>query len=206
MKEENRTTTLFIDIGGVLLSDGWDRNSRNAASKLFKLNHLQMEERHHVNFETFEIGKMSLDVYLDRVVFYQPREFSKDQFKSFMFEQSLPFQKMILLFNHLKKKYNLKVATISNEASELNEYRIKKFRLNEFIDFFISSSIVNLRKPDTSIFSLALAIAQVNASESIYIDDQPMFVSIAEEFGMKGIVHTDYDSTLEALAKFGLVI
>ncbi len=204
MNEENHISTLFLDIGGVLLTDGWDRNSRKMAAKTFKLDHDDMEERHHLNFETYELGKMTLDKYLDRVIFYQNRNFSADEFKTFMYQQSQSYPKMIELIIHLKKEYGLKTAVVSNEGRELNEYRIKKFKLSDFIDFFISSSIVNLRKPDTDIFSLALDIAQVNAGESIYIDNQPIFVEIAEGFGMKGICHTDYGSTSTKLQAFGL--
>lgn len=204
MKPKNHISTLFLDIGGVLLTDGWDRESREKASKLFNLDHEEMEERHRLNFETYELGKMTLDEYLNRVVFYRRRAFSADDFKTFMFEQSQPFPKMMALFVHLKKKYSLKIAVISNEGRELNGYRIKKFKLNDFIDFFISSSFVNLRKPDTCVFRMALDIAQVNASQSIYIDNQPMFVKIAGEFGMKGICHSDFESTVSKLCALGL--
>jgi putative hydrolase of the HAD superfamily len=206
MKKENRITTLFLDIGGVLLSDGWDRNSRKAASQTFHLDHDDLEERHHLNFETYELGKMSLDEYLDSVVFYKKREFNRDEFKTFMYEQSLPQPEMITLIINLKKDYDLKIAVVSNEGRELNEYRIKKYKLNELIDFFISSSFVNLRKPDASIFRLALDVAQVDPAESIYIDNQPLFVSTAERFGMKGIWHTDLQSTTQQLNAFGLTL
>ncbi|WP_017258802.1 HAD family hydrolase [Pedobacter arcticus] len=204
MVNKNPITTLFLDIGGVLLSDGWDHYARQDAAKEFKLNYDEMEERHRLNFETYELGQMTLATYLERVVFYQKRDFSLDDFKTFMFQQSLPHPEMISLFIHLKKKYGLKVGVISNEARELNEYRIKNFKLNEFVDFFVSSSFVNLRKPDVAIFSLAIDIAQINPSESIYIDNQPLFVEIGRGFGMKGISHIDYKSTVEKLKEFGL--
>ncbi len=206
MKKENHITTLFLDIGGVLLSDGWDRNSRKAASQTFHLDHDDLEERHHLNFETYELGKMSLDEYLDNVVFYKKRDFNRNEFKTFMYQQSRPQTETISLIINLKKEYNLKIAVISNEGRELNEYRIKKFKLNAFIDFFISSSFVNLRKPDAAIFRLALDIAQVDPGASIYIDNQALFVSIAERFGMKGIWHTGITSTAEQLDAFGLTL
>lgn len=206
MNKKHHISTLFLDIGGVLLSNGWDHYSRQEAAKVFQLDYDEIEERHQINFETCELGKMTLDVYLNRVIFYQKRNFSQDEFKKFMYQQSKSYPQMIALFIQLKKQYGLKVAVISNEGRELNEYRIKKFKLNDFIDFFISSSIVNLRKPDADIFSLALDIAQINASESIYIDNNPLFVKIGEGFGMKGIHHTDYDSTVAKLQEFGLTI
>ena len=206
MNKKHHISTLFLDIGGVLLTDGWDHQSRQKAAKIFQLNYEEMEKRHYLNFETYELGQMTLSTYLDRVVFYQSRGFSKDDFKTFIFQQSVAYPEMISLSILLKKKYGLKVGVISNEARELNEYRIKKFKLNDFIDFFISSSFVNLRKPDAAIFSLALDIAQVNSIECIYIDNQPMFVKIGEGFGMKGITHSDYHSTVEQLSAYGLEI
>jgi putative hydrolase of the HAD superfamily len=204
MNQKNQVTTLFLDISGVLLSDGWDRCSREEATKLFKLNHDEVEERHHINFETYELGKMTLKENLNHVIFYEKRNFCQEEFISYMYDQSIPFPKMIALFAQLKQDYNLKIAAISNEGRELNEYRIKKFKLNHFIDFFISSSVVNLRKPDAAIFCLALDIAQVKPAESIYIDNQAMFVNIAQDFGMKGICHINDDATIAELKKFGL--
>lgn len=206
MDPDHQISTLFLDIGGVLLSDGWGRDSRKEASTVFQLNQDKMEERHHINFETYELGKMTLDEYLNRVVFYQSRDFSRDEFKDFMYQQSQPFSKMIALFTQLKKKHGLKIAVISNEGRELNDYRINTFKLNTFVDFFISSSFVDLRKPDAAIFKLAIDVAQVKPEESIYIDNQPLFVKIGEGFGLKGIAHTDYNSTFKRLGEFGLSV
>lgn len=204
MNKKPSISTLFLDIGGVLLSDGWDHYSRKAAAKLFNLDYSDMEERHRINFETYELGKMTFKEYLNRVIFYKKQSFLSNDFKKFIYQQSTSHPKMIALFIHLKKEYGLKIGVISNEGRELNEYRIKKFKLNRFIDFFISSSFVNMRKPDTAIFRMALDIAQVNVSESIFIDNQPLFVKIAQEFGMKGICHSDYESTVLKLHSFGL--
>ena len=143
MNKQNQISTLFLDIGGVLLTEGWNRNSRETASEVFNLSHKNMEEWHHLNFQTYELGKMTLNEYLDRVVFYRRRNFSADDFKTFMYEQSQPYPDMIELFIHLKKKYSLKIVGINNEGRELNEYRIKKFKLNDFIDVFVSSSFVH---------------------------------------------------------------
>ena len=204
MIKKQPISTLFLDIGGVLLTDGWNRDSRAEASKVFQIDANEMQERHHINFSTYELGKMTLDTYLDRVIFYEPRAFSKEAFKTFMLQQSQPYPEMISLFTNLKKKYGLRIGVISNEGRELNEYRIEKFKLNECIDFFISSSIVHLTKPDIDIFNLALDIARVRAEDSIYVDNQPMFVEIGETIGMHGIHHTDYESTVVKLKLFGI--
>lgn len=206
MNEKNAITALFLDIGGVLLTDGWNRKCRKKAAEFFALDLEELEERHHLTFDTYEAGKLSLHEYLNRIVFYEKRSFTRDQFQQFMFDQSKPFPKMIEMIRMLKKQYNLKVAVISNEGRELTEYRIKQFRLNEFVDFFISSCFVHFRKPDADIFRVALDIAQVPVEEMLYIEDRPMFVMVAESQGIKSIHHTDYETTRAKLESFGLVM
>ena len=121
-----------------------------------------------------------------------------------MFAQSHPYPEMIELFTQLKGRYKLKIAVVSNEAREVNAYRINKFKLNVFVDFFISSCFVHLRKPDADIFRLALDIAQTPVEQILYIENTPMFVQIAEGLGIQSILHTDYKSTCAKLAAFGL--
>ncbi|HVX50653.1 MAG TPA: HAD-IA family hydrolase [Chitinophagaceae bacterium] len=199
-------TTFFLDIGGVLLSDGWNRKSRAEAVKIFGLNAEEMEGRHHLTFDTYEVGKISLDTYLDRIVFHDTRDFGPQQFKEFMFAQSSPHPEMIALIKTLKQKYNLKVAVVSNEGRELTEYRIKKFKLGQFVDFFISSCFVHFRKPDTDIFNLALDVSQVSPHEVVYIEDRPLFVQVAETLGINGVHHEGIESTRQILEqKFGLI-
>lgn len=204
MKKSIPITTLFLDIGGVLLSDGWGQEFRTKAVKMFDLNSEEMETRHSQVFETFELGKLTMEEYLNLVVFYKQRSFSRAQFQEFMFAQSKSDPQMISLICELKAKYCLKIVVVSNEARELNAHRIQKFMLDEFVDSFISSCFVSLRKPDADIFRLALDIAQVPAEQVIYIENTPMFVQIAEGLGIRSICHTDYKSTREKLALFGL--
>jgi putative hydrolase of the HAD superfamily len=204
MKKATAITCVFLDIGGVLLTDGWDHHARKRAATSFKLNLAEMEDRHHLTFDTYEEGKLTLEEYLGRVVFYQQRPFSRAQFRRFMFAQSKPYPDMIELVRKLKAKYGLKIAVVSNEARELNEYRIRKFKLGKFVDAFISSSFVHVRKPDADIFRLALDIAQSPARQVIYIENTPMFVQIADGLGIQSILHTDYRSTCAKLASFGL--
>jgi len=199
-------TTLFLDIGGVLLTAGWDRTARKNTYTHFKLDHDVMEDRHHITVETFELGKITIDEYLRRVVFCDEQDFASEDFKEFMFAQSSAYPEMISLISELKKVHSLKVVIVSNESRELNEYRAKKFRLSELADCFISSSFVRLRKPDTDIFKLALDISQTAANQILYIDDQIMFVHLAESFGINVIHHTSYASTKAKLASFGLGI
>ena len=198
------TTTLFLDIGGVLLTNGWDRGIRVHASEKFGLDYPEMDERHHLTFDTYEEGKLSLDEYLDRVVFFQERSFSREEFKAFMYAQSQPFPDMIELMRRLKTKHGLQVAAVSNEGRELTVYRVQQFKLGTIIDFFVSSCFVHYRKPDADMFRIALDIAQVNPQQVVYIDDRPMFVEVAQGLGIQGILHKSYDTTRKALETFGL--
>jgi putative hydrolase of the HAD superfamily len=204
--ECQRVTTLFLDIGNVILTNGWDRHMRTDAAASFSLDHDEMDERHHLTFDTYEEGKLSLDEYLDRVVFHKKRPFTKDDFKDFMFARSRPFPEMIDLICRLKARYHLKVAVVSNEGRELTEYRIAKFRLADFIDFFISSCFVHYRKPDADIYRIALDIAQVAPDCVAYVEDRVMFVDVARGLGIRGIVHRTFESTRNELAAMGLVL
>jgi putative hydrolase of the HAD superfamily len=204
MKKATKITCMFLDIGGVLLTDGWDHHARKRAATNFKLELAEMEDRHHLTFETYEEGKLTLEEYLDLVVFYRKRSFTRAQFRRFIFAQSKPYPEMIDLAAQLKVRHGLKIAVVSNEARELNEYRIRKFKLDGFVDFFISSCFVHVRKPDADIFRLALDIAQVPARQVVFIDNTPMFVQIAEGLGIRSILHVDYRSTCAKLASFGL--
>jgi|ERR1035437_107467 putative hydrolase of the HAD superfamily len=196
--------TLFLDIGGVLLTNGWDHKARILAAKEFSLDLDEMNERHHLTFDTYESGKLSLEEYLNRVVFYENRSFTTERFKEFIFEQSKPFPEMIKLIQELKLKYGLKIAVVSNEGRELNTYRINKFRLHDFVDFFISSCYIHYRKPDVDIFKIAVDIAHVTADQVVYIDDRSLFVQVAEGLGISGIHHTNYETTCNKFNDFGL--
>jgi putative hydrolase of the HAD superfamily len=206
MKKSSLVTTLFLDIGGVLLTAGWDHHARKRAAANFKLELAEMNDRHHLTFETYEEGKLTLEEYLDLVVFYQKRPFTRNQFRKFIFAQSKPYPEMIEVVRRLKVRFGLKIVVVSNEARELNVHRIQKFKLDRFVDFFISSSFVHVRKPDLDIFRLALDIAQVPARQVVYIENTPMFVQIAEGLGIRSILHTDYSSTCAKLASFGLPV
>ena len=206
MKKLIPVTTLFLDIGGVMLSNGWGHESRRLAAEAFNLNLSEMEERHHLTFVTYEEGKLTLKEYLNRVVFYQKRTFTHDQFQQFMFAQSTPYTEMIEFMRKVKELNHLKIAVVNNEARELNEHRIKKFQLNKFVDFYISSCFIHFRKPDADIFRIALDIAQIPAEHVAYIENTQMFVDVARDLGIRSILHKDYLSTSAELSLMGLKV
>lgn len=203
---DRKITSLFLDVGNVLLTNGWDRRMRKQACELFDIDYEEMNERHHLTFDAFEQGRMSLQDYLDRVVFYEPRSFTREQFWRFMLAQSKPFPEMIRLVRDLKARYRLKVATVSNEGRELTVYRMEQFGFTEFVDTFVASSFVHSRKPEPTIYQMALDLTQSRPEQTVYLDDRAMFVEVAESFGLHGIHHTGYESTRAALAELGLVV
>lgn len=188
-----------------MLTNGWDRDTRKAAAERFHLDLEEMNTRHHLTFDTYEIGKLSLDDYLQRVVFYEPREFSKVDFEAFVFAQSRPYPEMLKLVRETKARNGLKVVVVSNEGRELTEYRIRKFGLAEFVDFFVSSCFVRYRKPDIDIFRMAIDLAQAVPNESVYLDDRSLFVEVAATLGMHAIRHVDVEGTRAAFAGLGLL-
>lgn len=204
MKKSPLITTLFVDVGGVLLTNGWDHVARKRAAKHFQLNWAEMDERHRLVFETHEEGKLSFEEYLDWVVFHEKRPFTRNQFRDFMFSQSKPFPKMLDLVAQLKAQHHLKIVVISNESREVNAYRIRTFKLDQLADAFISSCFVGMRKPDVAIFRLALDLAQTDPAQSVFIDNTAMFVQIAERLGVQSILHADYASTRAKFTSLGL--
>jgi putative hydrolase of the HAD superfamily len=205
MKPRPPITTLFLDVGGVLLTNGWDHPARRRAARHFHLDWADMQPRHELNFETHEQDRMSFNEYLDHVVFYQKRPFTRAEFRRFVFAQSKPCPEMIALVRHLKARYALKLIVVSNEARAINAHRIHTFQLDRFVDAFVSSCFVGLRKPDAEMFRLALDIAQTPARQIVYLENTPLFVQIANGLGIRGLLHTDYPSTRAKLAALGLV-
>ncbi len=197
-------TTLFLDIGGVLLTNGWDHVARKQAAEAFHLDYADMEERHHLTYDTYEEGKLSLDEYLQRVIFCQERPFSNAEFKAFMLSRSQPYDKMIELVRTLKTQHQLKAIAVSNEGREVNAYRIQQYNLPAVIDTFISSCFVHYRKPDLDIYRIALDVSQAQPEHVAYIDDRPLFVEVASSLGIHGILHSDYPSTRARLSELGL--
>lgn len=179
--------TLFLDIGGVVLTNGWDRGARTRAVEKFGLDNDEVNERHHLTFDTYEEGKLTIEEYLARVIFYEPRSFTKEDFIKFMYAQSVVYEENFMFFKELKKQHGLKVIAVSNEGRELNEHRIKEYKLNDLFDAYISSCYIHLRKPDKDVWRMACDISQTTPQHVLYIDDRLMFVEVARSYGIKSL-------------------
>ena len=187
--DKPKIKVLFTDLGGVLLTNGWDHKSRAAAVSLFGLDEKEFESRHQLLFGDYETGKISLETYLRYAVFYQPRPFTYDLFIEFMYSQSKVFPEMIELMKTLKKKYHIKIVVISNEGRELTNFRVNTFKLTDFVDLFIVSCFIGTRKPDRKVWELALDLVQAPPQETAYLEDRQLFVEIAKEMGIQAFRH-----------------
>lgn len=193
---------IFLDIGGVLLSNGWGHESRQKAAEKFDLDYEEMDALHHFIFNVYEIGRISLDEYLDTVVFTHTRDFTKEQLKQFVFSQSAELPGMLQWFKKWKQDCGFRVISINNEGKELNDYRIKTFGLHQCFDAFVSSCDVGMRKPDPGIFKLAMGIAQASPQECVYFDDRPLLVQAAQKSGIQSFHHKSFPSTQKILEDF----
>lgn len=193
---------LFWDVGGVLLSNAWDHEERDLAVEHFLLNRTEFESRHKELVPAFEEGRLALDDYLERAVFYQARTFSREEFKQFMFSLSRPKPQALELARELSVKYPM--ATVNNESRELNQYRIQQFKLAESFHIFVSSCFVGIRKPDERIFRLALDLTQRSAEECCFIDDRAENLAGAEKAGLKTVLAKDTQQLRRDLEALGV--
>ena len=199
-----RINAIFWDVGGVLLTNGWDRAQREKALEQFHLDREEFNDRHEMLVSSFERGKISLDEYLDRTIFYRSRPFTRDEFRQFMFALSQPKSDELALAQELSRSGKYLMSTINNESRELNLYRIEKFGLREIFDIFISSCFVGLRKPEKDIYRLALEVTQKAPAQCCFIDDRDLNLESAEKLGMQTIRMQTAEQLRQELRKLGV--
>ena len=197
-------TALFFDVGGVLLTNGWDRPSRQAAAKKFGLDWDDFEDRHELLLNAFEVGELNLDEYLKRVVFYRERPFARQEFVDFIHSQSQPMPETLAVLGRLAATRKYLIGALNNESRDLNEYRIRQFRLRKYFDVFLSSCYLGVRKPDEAIYELALSITQRAGKECVFIDDRALNLECARELGMHTIQFQNVAQLQTDLASLGV--
>ena len=181
-----KISALFWDVGGVLLSDAWDREQRQRSLKQFGMDEdeVEFESRHEMLVSSFERGKISLQDYLERTVFYRPRSFTIEVFTQHMLSLSQPYPDTLRLAKELTQSGRYLMSTINNESKELNLFRIQTFGLREIFSLFVSSCFVGLRKPEEGIYRLALEITQKPPGQCCFVDDRPLNLDSASKLGM----------------------
>jgi putative hydrolase of the HAD superfamily len=187
LADVSKITTLFWDIGGVILTNGWDRRSRREAASVFQFDWEEFQDRHELTFPAFDAGQISLNEYLDRTLFYRSRPFSREEFTAFMFAQSKEYPETRAILNEVARSGKYFIGAINNEPLELNEYRIEAFNLRRDFLVFFSSCYVHSRKPEELIFQVALRVTQRPAEECVFIDDRPLNLESPRRLGMNAI-------------------
>jgi len=195
---------IFWDVGGVLLTNAWDHTERAEALEHFHVDEKEFHARHEMVVSSFERGKISLDEYLDRTVFYKDRSFTRDQFRDYMFSLSQPMPEVLAFARTLAASGKYFMGTINNESRELNLLRIEKFGLLDIFRVFVSSCFVGLRKPESGIYRLAIEITQIEPTQCCFIDDRALNLECAAKLGMKTIQMQTIEQLREELGKMGV--
>lgn len=199
-------TTLFWDVGGVLLTNGWPTESRQQAAAHFGFDWEDFEARHESVVGAFETGQMGLDEYLERTLFYASRSFTRSEFRNFMLDQSKPQPETLALAAQLAQSKSYLPCTLNNESLDLNLYRIRKFELRRYFTAFFSSCFLGLRKPDAAIYRKALQITQRAPEECLFIDDRPENIESAAALGMGTILYQSSLYLRRELSRFDVEI
>lgn len=197
-------THLFFDVAGVLGTGGWDSPSRQRAVRHFGLDWTDFDQRHRDLHGAFETGRLSLEEYLDTTVFHEPRSFTREEFRRYMFSLSEPFPDSIALVQALARAGRWRLSTINNESEELNVYRLRRFGLPAFFGAFFSSCWMGSMKPERRIYQQALAMTQADPARSVFIDDRERNLEPAAALGMHVIHFTSAEALREALARLGV--
>ena len=197
-------THVFFDIGGVLGTNGWDREQRLRALQKFGIEDDDFEHRHHQVVSEFETGAMSLEEYLDVTVFYTPRLFSREDFELYMLSLSEPNPYTIEIAKRVASAGRVRLMTMNNESATLNVYRIDRFGLQGVFAAFLSSCWLGVRKPSRVFFERGVAIAQADPDRSLLIDDRDQNLAPAAALGMHTFRYTDPESLARTLVDAGL--
>jgi putative hydrolase of the HAD superfamily len=202
----SKITAMFWDIGGVILTNGWDRHSRRDAAEKFRLDWEEFQDRHDFSFPGFDSGRITLNEYLDRTLFYRPRPFSREEFVEFMFAQSVEYPEVRAVLDQVTKTGKYLICSINNEPLELNQYRIEKFDLRRNFTAFFSSCYVRARKPEDAIFQMALEVTQRTPGQCIFIDDRSLNLESPRRLGMNVIHHQNAEQLRAELQKFDVEV
>ena len=200
----DKIEALFWDNGGVILTNGWDREARKRAAEKFHLDWDEFSDRHELMLNAFETGQANLDQYMQRTVFYRPRDFKPEDFRAFMFEQSQPFPEALEFCGRISASRKYIMAALNNESREINEYRIKQFKLKNYFEVFFSSCYLGVRKPDIAIYQRVMEIMQRQPSACVMIDDRELNLECARELGLQTIQVKNLDQLKQDLAKLGI--
>jgi putative hydrolase of the HAD superfamily len=200
----DKIEALFWDNGGVILTNGWDREGRKRAADKFHLDWDDFSDRHELMLNAFETGQATLDQYVQRTVFYRPRDYKPEDFKAFMFSQSQAFPEALEFCGKIAAQRKYIMAALNNESREINEYRITQFKMRDYFEVFFSSCYLGVRKPDIQIYRRVMEITQRKPSACVMIDDRELNLECARELGLQTIHVKNLEQLKQDLAKLGV--
>ncbi len=199
-------TTLFFDIGGVILTNGWDRDARREAAQAFGLDWEDFQDRHDLSFPAFDAGQITLNQYLDGTLFYRPRAFTREEFTAFMFAQSKEYPETRAILSALARSGKYLIGAINNEPLELNQYRIEAFQLRRDFQVFFTSCYLNARKPEEAIYRIALQVTQRPPECCVFVDDRALNLENPRRLGMNVIHHQNAPQLRRDLQALGIAV
>ena len=200
----HETPTLFFDVGGVLLTNGWDTAARKRAADVFGLEYQEFQTRHEMLKTAFETGRIGIDAYVRKAVFNKPRGFSADDFKAFMYGRSERLGETLDFVAALAKSGKYKLFTLNNESRELHEHRVRTFGLEPIFRGFLTSCYLGLVKPDEEIYRNALGIASCRRDRALFIDDRELNVEAAIALGLNTVRFDGLDELRGFLKDWGV--
>jgi len=199
-------STIFFDIGGVILTNGWDRDARREAAQTFQLDWEDFQDRHDLSFPAFDAGQITLNQYLDRTLFYRTRSFTREEFTAFMFAQSREFPETRAILSALARSGKYLIGAINNEPLELNQYRIEAFQLRHDFQVFFTSCYLNARKPEEAIYRIALQVTQRAPESCVFIDDRALNLENPRRLGMNVVHHQNAPQLRQELQTLGIAV
>ncbi len=202
---------ILFDVGGVLLTNGWDHGERAAAAAKFGLDAQALEARNAEVMDAWDRGAIALHQYLQATVFYEPRAFSEDEFFAFMLAQSRPLPNGALAILAELAASNpcasnvCMLGALNNEARETNEYRFSHFGLRRYFKVAFSSCYMGLRKPEPAMYQRTLNILGNKPERVLFIDDRAENVAGGSAAGMKAIQFTGADALRMEFSSLGVL-
>lgn len=198
--------TLFFDVGGVLLTNGWDTAARKRAAETFGIDFPEFQTRHEMLKTAFETGRLNIESYVQKAIFHCPRSFGPDDFIAFMYRQSQPIGETLEWVRELSRSGRCRLFTLNNESRELHEHRVRTFQLDTIFRGFLTSCYLGQVKPDEDVYLNSLGIAACDRSEAVFIDDRPVNVESALALGLSAVRFEGLDALRAALDERGLAV
>jgi putative hydrolase of the HAD superfamily len=179
---------ILFDVGGVMLTNGWDHVERAAVLKHFSLDRTAFEARHEKPYDALERDTIDMYAYLETTIFHEPRTFTPDDFIAVMKSQSVPIPSNAMgVLREISTSCKFLVGVLNNESRLLHEYRMEKYGLEPYLEIQLSSCYLGMRKPDADIYRRAIDIVGRPANRILFIDDRAANAQAARDAGMQAI-------------------